>query len=107
MTCQKHRLQVALTIFLMVVICLQATGFITVQRPDDAGRGNSRSHCCHGKVFLKLDRRIDPKPTAYLSTPSSQLIVPPSRRVYHEVFMSPRPVAGKVRPARMRGPPVV
>jgi hypothetical protein len=114
MTYTKHRLfglagkgpTVALILFLLAAICLQVAGAVPAKGPDGGGQGNSPGcHCCHGKVFLKLDKRYDLKQLVFLSTLSFQLVAPPVRRVRRRFKVSRSLASAVFRPAGLRGPP--
>lgn len=63
MTYLRHRCTVAFVLLLLIVICMQSTGALPSQRPVANPAGNIPTcHCCHGKLFVKLDRRFDLKP---------------------------------------------
>jgi hypothetical protein len=103
----RHRfLNPAVALAMLVAICVQVAGTGSLQGPNGGGRGNIPAcHCCHGKVFLKLDKRYDLKSLVILSTPSFRLVVPQVRRV-RGCFPVLRGLASAVfRPAGLRGPP--
>ncbi|HXB94953.1 MAG TPA: hypothetical protein VNU70_07335 [Puia sp.] len=104
MTYLRHPFHVTLTIFLMMAICLRGTGVLPAQRPTG---GDNKAHCCTGKFFLQLDKRYDLKPAVFLSTPSFQLVTPPSRKLNRTYQLAPGPVAALVRPAWLRAPPAI
>jgi hypothetical protein len=112
----RHRfLGPAVALVMLVAICVQVTGTVPVQGPNGTlsaqgpnggGRGNIPGcHCCHGKVFLKLDKRYDLKPLVFLSTPSFRLVVPQVRRVRGCFPVLRGSSLAVLRPAGLRGPP--
>src|SRR5580658_138875 len=107
MTSLRHRfLESAVAFALLVAIGLQSTGAVPAKEPNGGGQGNIQGcHCCHGKVFLKLDKRYDLKPLVFLSTPSFQLVAPPVRRVRGRFLVLRGLALTLFRPAGLRGPP--
>jgi hypothetical protein len=108
MTYLRHRYTVAFVTLLLAVICLQSSGALLVQVRDGAtGRNVPTCHCCHAKVFLKLDWRVDLKPVFLLP---SRIICPgdmPMKRTYCSFHFSCTLPARSITAARLRGPPVL
>jgi hypothetical protein len=103
---KHHFLESAVAMAMLLAIGLQSTGAVPAKGPDGGGRGNIPGcHCCHGKVFLKLDKRYDLKPLVLLSTPFFQLAVPTVRRVCGRFLVVRGWASTVVRPAALRGPP--
>lgn len=108
MTYFRHRYPVAFVIVLLAVICIQSTGAIQARRPDGGDRrGVPCAHCCHGKVFVQLDRRYDFRPVAVLSSCSCEVAVLPVSRPRRAIVNIKGPAAGVFRMTRFRGPPEV
>lgn len=96
----------AVAMAMLVVIGLQSAGAVPANEPNGGGRGNIPGcHCCHGKVFLKLDKRYDLKPLVILSTPFFQLVAPPVRRICGGFLVLGGWASTVFRPAGLRGPP--
>jgi hypothetical protein len=106
MTYLRHQYTVAIAFFLLTVICLQSSGVSLVQRPVANGRRNIPTcHCCHAKVFLKLDRGFDLKPVLLL--PSRVVCVgdPAVRLICSSFLLFCLLPAGTSMAVRLRGPP--
>lgn len=93
---------------LLVVICVQPTGAVAAQRAGGGDRGGiPRCHCCHGKVYLKLDKRYDLKPLVVLFLSFSETAVVPVRQVHCGCAVMRHLRAAVFRPASFRGPPLI
>ena len=106
MTYFKHRYLVAFAVLLPAMLLLQSSGMSLVQRPDASGRRNIPTcHCCHAKVFLKLDRRFDLKPVFLLPARIICLGDPTVKRTPFSFLFFYMLPAGSTTAARLRGPP--
>src|SRR6185312_7674371 len=108
MTYLRHQCSVAFALVLLIVICVQSTGALPSQGPDaNPGRNTPTCHCCHGKLFVKLDRRFNLKP---VFLPPSRVIGPdgPAKRpkISFRIFLCLLHT-GAGTTARWRGPPNV
>ncbi|HEV2482427.1 MAG TPA: hypothetical protein VGS79_22335 [Puia sp.] len=108
MTYLRHRCTVAFALVLLTMICVQSTGALSAQRPGaDPGRNIPTCHCCHGKVFVKLDRRFNLKPVFLLPARVICLADPVVRPIVHFSFLLCVLPARISITARWRGPPDV
>ena len=108
MTYLRHQYTMAIAFLLLTVICLQSSGVSLVQHPDAGGRRNIPiCHCCHGKIFLKLDRGFDLKPVLLLPLRVVYAGDPVLRRIYSSFLFFCLLPAGISMAARLRGPPGV
>jgi hypothetical protein len=96
---------VAFAVLLLTVICLQSSGAVAMQSPGANGRNVPTCHCCHGKVFLKLDGRFDLKPVFLLPARIICLSDPTVKRTYSSFLFICALPAGSTTAARLRGPP--
>jgi hypothetical protein len=117
MTFLKNTCFAALTICLIAMICLQSSGVTLVQRSGgnavtgnapaaNAPAGTPNMHC-HGKLFLKLDKRYDLKPVFFLPVVYFRVAAFPVGRVDRPYQFSWGLVAGVLRPGNLRGPPSI
>ena len=106
MTYLRHRCTVAFVLLLLAVICLQSSGAAAMPGADGANRRNIPTcHCCHAKVFLKLDRRFDLKPVFLLPARIICLGDPTVKRTPFSLLFFYMLPAGSTTAARLRGPP--
>lgn len=101
LTYLRHRLTVALAIFLLAVICVESTGAIG----GWDHRSSTHHKCCVCKLFLKLDQRYQVKPAVLLSTFYIEPVVLPVRRVCRTLLVSRPLTVPVIRSACLRGPP--
>lgn len=103
----RHRATVAFALLLLAVICLQSSGAALAQGLDGTTRRNVPTcHCCHAKVFLKLDRRFELKPVFLLPSRIVCLSDPSAVRQPYPTFLFLGELpAGTNTVARLRGPP--